>query len=160
MNAKNVIQCTKCRKFIPTNSTFCLHCGAKVEKPEDLLGLLPEKYRNTYGTWQVTTEGDCEGRTTMHLGTFEGHVDKIARSLVGQAMYGLRFTAVAPVTEIPEPKTAREEVHVSFDIDSKTWDMVGEKRTKVMTELFKDRPVTIDDSNYYACFLIRLGEEE
>lgn len=30
-----------------------------------------EDYKNPYGIWIVTTEGDCEGRSTRHLGVSE-----------------------------------------------------------------------------------------
>jgi hypothetical protein len=33
------------------------------------------------GWWDVTTEGDCEGRSTKQLGTHYGHVAEIAFSL-------------------------------------------------------------------------------
>ena len=37
-----------------------------------------EDYKNPYGIWIVTTEGDCEGRSTRHLGVFQGYIDDIA----------------------------------------------------------------------------------
>lgn len=46
---------------------------------------------NPIGTWEVTTENDCEGRTTKTLGVYEGHVVDIARNLGPQAYYGLTF---------------------------------------------------------------------
>lgn len=42
-----------------------------------------------YGVWEVTTEGDCEGRSTMSLGVFEGWIDEVALSLADKAMYNL-----------------------------------------------------------------------
>ena len=53
---------------------------------------------NAYGLWQVTTEGDCEGRSIKDLGINEGFLDEIAFSLAGEACYGLRFSAVYPTT--------------------------------------------------------------
>lgn len=38
-----------------------------------------EDYKNPYGIWIVTTEGDCEGRSTRHLGVFQEYIDDIAR---------------------------------------------------------------------------------
>jgi len=33
---------------------------------------MKEEYKNTYGRWRVTTEGDVEGRSTTDLGTHLG----------------------------------------------------------------------------------------
>ena len=33
-------------------------------------------YDNPYGIWEVTTEGDCEGRTTRRLGVYSGYIDE------------------------------------------------------------------------------------
>ena len=51
-------------------------------------------YTNAYGFWQVSTEGDCEGRTTRVLGTFKGRVDEIAFALAEKSSYKLTFKAV------------------------------------------------------------------
>lgn len=39
-----------------------------------------QEYSN-YGTFKVTTEGDCEGKSVRHLGTFTGYIDEIAFAL-------------------------------------------------------------------------------
>ena len=46
------------------------------------------------GYWEVTTEGDCEGRTTRNLGTYYGWLDEIAFKLASQSYYSLRFSKV------------------------------------------------------------------
>ena len=33
---------------------------------------LAESYKKAYGFWEVTTEGDCEGRSVSRLGIYEG----------------------------------------------------------------------------------------
>ena len=33
-------------------------------------------YDNPFGIWHVTTEGDCEGRSTRDLGIHEGYIDE------------------------------------------------------------------------------------
>ena len=48
-------------------------------------------YNNAYGLWEVTTEGDCEGKSTRKLGVYEGFIDDIAFALVGSCCYSLRF---------------------------------------------------------------------
>lgn len=44
--------------------------------------------------WQVTTEGDCEGRSVKNLGYFVGGVDEIAMHLANQCSYSLRFNKI------------------------------------------------------------------
>ena len=48
-------------------------------------------YTNPYGLWEVTTEGDCEGRSRKGLGVFEGYLDDIAFYLANKAYYTLEF---------------------------------------------------------------------
>jgi hypothetical protein len=110
-----------------------------------------EMYATTYGIWQVTTEGDVEGRTTRQLGSYEGHVDEIALHLAEKAFYGLTFKLQQKINKYIPTRTS---VHVKFDIDSNTWNMDGNTIIRVMKELFADRPVNIEKSNYYASFKI------
>jgi hypothetical protein len=108
-----------------------------------------------YGTWEVTTEGDCEGRTTARLGTHTGFIDEIALTLGAKAYYKLRFKLLAdkPIAD-PKPILV-ESVSVSLFIDSGTWDMSQAERAETMRKVFKDRPVVIEESPYYASFVIR-----
>jgi hypothetical protein len=106
-----------------------------------------------YGRWKVTTEGDCEGRTTTQLGYWEGFVDEIALHLADKSYYGLQFTLVDSQPSKLVPK--RNDVHVQFAIDSGTWDYDPTTRTKKMKTLFSNRPVIIDKSNYFGSFVIR-----
>ena len=46
---------------------------------------------NPIGWWNVSTEGDCEGRSTDQLGTHYGHVAEIAFALRKKSGYSLRF---------------------------------------------------------------------
>ena len=48
--------------------------------------------------WHVTTEGDCEGRTTKDLGFHVGEVAAIASNLSRQSCYRLSFEEVKPMT--------------------------------------------------------------
>ena len=108
-------------------------------------------YLNPYGTWIVTTEGDVEGRTIRHLGTFTGFVDEIALHLADKCSYSLRFQKTETVKEY-KPKA--DSVHISFDIDSGTWDMNPKERMEVMKDMFRSRPVQIKEGRYYASFVI------
>ena len=106
-------------------------------------------YKNTYGRWQVTTEGDCEGRSTVDLGIHLGHVDDIAFYLADKALYGLQFKKLE---DIEEYRAIGKEVHVQFDIESKTWPLTSNELAVQMKEVFIDRPVGVTESNYYGSF--------
>lgn len=41
--------------------------------------------------WNVTTEGDCEGRSIKHLGCYQGHFVDIAFALRKHSFYVLNF---------------------------------------------------------------------
>jgi len=106
-----------------------------------------KKYNNPYGTWDVRTEGDVEGRTINHLGTYTGYIDEIALHLADKCFYSLIFKNVEPVQEY---KPTSDSVNIFLDINSGTWPMVGEQRLKYFEELFKNRNVNVVESNYYA----------
>lgn len=103
-----------------------------------------------YGTWTVTTEGDCEGRSTRNLGTHTGYLDDIAFALADQAYYGLRFDAVDPARLKGRPKTGTK-VQVSLDIKTGSWDMDGKQRVKFFQGILKRRNVHVKEGQYYAC---------
>lgn len=109
---------------------------------------MKEKYKDIYGTWVVTTEGDVEGKSRENLGTFTGYVDEIALHLADKCFYSLTFKKVEPITEYV-PK--RNEVNVQFDIDSGTWDKMD---LAEISDVFKNRPVQIIHSDYFAAFKI------
>ncbi|AMO25932.1 hypothetical protein Blue_109 [Bacillus phage Deep Blue] len=87
-------------------------------KQAELEKLLKEKESLKYplpfdplGVWKVTTEGDCEGRSTRNLGTYEGHVLDIAKQLAGQAYYQLDFRRVTPKKVDSSPVSTKQEVN-------------------------------------------------
>jgi len=108
-------------------------------------------YKSTYGLWEVTTEGDVEGRSTNHLGTHKGHIDEIALHLANQNYYSLTFKLVEAI-ETYEP--TKKEVNVQLDIESGTWDWKGDELVREMKKFFTDRPIHIEDCNYFASFKI------
>lgn len=106
--------------------------------------------------WEVTTEGDCEGRTTKKLGTHTGHIVDIAQRLGGHASYGLRFTRM---TETKLPSKPVKQVNIQLNVDSYTWNEFGEERVKMVREFLNREPSDITkydvvESNYYACSLL------
>lgn len=109
------------------------------------------------GVWNVTTEGDCEGRTTENLGTHKGHIADIARELADQAYYGLYFARVK-TDEIPVPRPSKAvSVTVHLDIASGTWNLDQDKRVAYFKEMMKSRKdVSVAKSTSYASVTLTL----
>lgn len=104
---------------------------------------------NTFGTFVVTTEGDCEGRTTKHLGTYTGFIDEIAFGLADKQYYSLRFRETTK-DELPVDRGAKR-VNISMDAFG-----TGEARHKAAARMFSDRPVQVREcQNYGAITLTR-----
>lgn len=118
-----------------------------------------DRYLNPYGLWKVTTEGDVEGRTIRQLGIHKGYIDEIALALADRCYYSLNFKAVDP-TEKNHLFPTRTKVNVQLDIDSGTWDMHGKTLVEYAKEIFKDRPVVVDECNYYASFTLLAQNEK
>lgn len=111
----------------------------------------------SYGLWHVTTEGDCEGRSTKDLGVHEGHLDDIAFALAGACYYSLRFEPVDPNEwSNHQPRT---EVCVSLGIKSGTWDLKKGERANYFRELLKGRDVTVESSDGYASAKLIRGSD-
>ncbi len=111
------------------------------------------KNLQAYGTWKVTTEGDCEGRTTTHLGEHTGYIDDIAFALAARAYYSLRFSAVEPMVVDGSEKTGTY-VSVSLDIETGSWDMPQARRVAYFKKLLAGRPVHVQEGQYYASVVL------
>lgn len=112
-------------------------------------------YTNPYGIWEVTTEGDCEGRTTRKLGIFEGYVDEIAFALSDKVYYSLRFKKISKIIDnIPICRIPKNEVSISFDIESKTWDIYGDKLVQYFNKVFNRRKVNVKSGNFFASVVL------
>jgi hypothetical protein len=109
------------------------------------------------GWWKVTTEGDCEGRTTRDLGIFYGHIVDIAAGLANKCTeYSLQFEPAS--VDIPEVKERYTDI--SLCIGSGTWDMKPEDRAKWMQEFFAKAETKCEYSeikpSYYAAISIKV----
>ena len=107
-------------------------------------------YTKPYGTWEVSTDGDCEGKSTRELGTHTGYLDDIAFALADKAMYGLNFKKV---NKLNLKKQTRKSVHIQLDIESGTWKNEDD-RLDFARKMLEGRPVVVTPSNYYASFVI------
>jgi hypothetical protein len=60
------------------------------------------------GWWKVSTEGDCEGKSTRDLGLHYGHIGDIALALAGASYYALSFSPASDPRQIDETGNRRE----------------------------------------------------
>lgn len=99
-----------------------------------------KEYTN-YGTFEVTTEGDCEGRSIRNLGTYTGYIDEIAFALADKCYYTLCFKLVEPTSLDLTPK--KDTVKISLGIDSGTWDLNNADAKDYFEDFFANRDVEV-----------------
>jgi hypothetical protein len=121
----------------------------------DIPGYTAISKYNPIGWWRVTTEGDCEGRTTNDLGVFYGHVAEIAFAKRKHGGYSLNFI---PLFDRSPPNTTQVytvtkgvketaiSVHIHFDC--KMTDACKPSPKAVAAWLDADG-ITVGESNYY-----------
>lgn len=110
-----------------------------------------------YGTFKVTTEGDCEGRSTRNLGIYTGYIDEIALALADKCFYSLCFTLVEPMVLDLTPK--KNTVKISLDIDSGIWDLNTTEAMNYFKNFFKDRDVEVTATHGYGACTITSDKE-
>lgn len=105
---------------------------------------------NPYGTWKVTTEGDCEGRSIKKLGTHTGYIDEIAFGLANKCAYSLDFDRVENDHVDLSPKSS--EVNVRIEMHDKG----------TAERYFKNRPCFVKKCTFYKSITLyrEISEEE
>lgn len=111
-----------------------------------------DDYKNPYGTWMVTTEGDCEGRSTRNLGVYVGYIDEIAFALAEKCYYSLKFEKVC--TDVPTPTKVLEKVDITLDINSKTWKLSPHDRVEFFRNMLQNRDVYVSEGSAYASVIL------
>lgn len=112
--------------------------------------------RHPFGIWKVTTEGDCEGRSTKQLGVYLGHLADIALFLASNATYTLSFVKILPTSDRESGNPSMDEVQVRVWTDGFELT-VGE----VQEMIKKGKPY---NKNLHACkgqdfMAVKLGKE-
>lgn len=104
---------------------------------------------NPNGLWEVSTEGDCEGKSIKHLGTYQGSVLDIAKRLRGQEFYQLSFKEVktSPNPVLTEKQCKKSSVHFSVEGLSKE-------------ALAKELKGLVKESNFYGAVKLELSQKE
>lgn len=115
-----------------------------------------KEYKN-YGTFKVTTEGDCEGRSTRDLGIHTGYIDQIAFALADKCFYTLNFTLVEPKSLDLTPK--KDTVKISLDTESGAWEFNSKEAMAYFKDFFSDRDVEVVDTHGYGSCTISTHKE-
>lgn len=115
-----------------------------------------KEYTN-YGTFEVTTEGDCEGRSTRNLGIHTGYIDEIAFALADKCYYTLCFKLVEPTSLDLTPK--KDTVKISLDIDSGAWDLNVADAKDYFEHFFVNRDVEVVGTHGYGSCTISTHKE-
>lgn len=127
-------------------------------------GVIPVSgYESPLGWWGVSTEGDCEDRTTTQLGEYYGHVAEIAFHLANRSSYSLQFK---PIKNKERGKriilqATRKNVWIYLDISSNTWGMSAENRAQYIAK-WLDVSEEVDvkgntaNASYYASVYLTL----
>jgi hypothetical protein len=136
------MRCLDCGKE-SSGPRYCGECGSEV-KPKVSL------YRDPYGVWEVTTEGDDDGRTIKNLGIHCGYVDEIALMLSSACFYSLKFSRVTYTKS-----NVGSSVSVVLDIESGTWDLSKEDRVDWFKKFFAERDVDVEPGDYFASVVVR-----
>jgi hypothetical protein len=110
---------------------------------------------DAFGVWHVTTEGDCEGRSTADLGVHEGYLDQVAFDLAPQAMYTLTFNPPDPVSIRTKIPSLHDHVVVNLGYKFGLDKMTEQARVGFFERMLRDRPVRVEPASFYASATLR-----
>ena len=101
-----------------------------------------------FGVWNVTTHSGGSQTPAKKLGTYEGFLDEIARSLSSKAGYALIFKRVTKAPDYRDDGNARSEVELLFDTAAGLGNtkMSDEQRVASVREFLKGRPVLVENA--------------
>lgn len=149
------MKCRKCNNELQSAWSVCPFCGERIMNTD---------YSSPVGVWRVTTEGDCEGRTTTRLGDHEGHIIDIARHLAKSAYYSLRFEKILSMPKQNLAASPASSVSISLSINSGTWDMKRDERVKFFKKMMevdtdpRGLQFEILPGQYYASVIVKFKD--
>lgn len=119
-----------------------------------------KKY-NIYGSFEVRTYTDSEGRSTRSLGYYTGYIDDIAFALADKCCGSLNFISIEPEYIKSKPISSKTQVQIELPINSGIWELDTDDQAKYFKALFKDREVNVVDVHGYgSCTISRISEIE
>lgn len=122
-----------------------------------------QQTHQAYGVWEVTTEGDCEGRTVRHLGTHTGYLDEIAFKLAPrQAYYALSFRRVSPSEQLENMPIVQTTVNVCLEeppFSSVPGPAQADQRAKAFEKIMRGRDVEVKPCSIYGAVTLLAGKD-
>jgi hypothetical protein len=97
-------------------------------------------FKSPVGLWDVSTEGDCEGKSVTDLGTHRGHIVDIALLLSPFSFYELKFEPARQTSAKKQTLPPRETVGIALGISSGTWDLKGADRVRSLESFLNSQP--------------------
>ncbi|MFB5758977.1 hypothetical protein [Paenibacillus medicaginis] len=126
----------------------------EVEEKAAMLQKLETEHFNIYGIWEITTEGDVEGRSTKKLGTYKGSLFDAVKKYGDQGCYSLTCTRIGHYT--PTNFSIERKVHFRvYDKAIKMHDYV-DTASKLKDSIPDGHHLT--ESNYFGCVALRWKE--
>lgn len=105
------------------------------------------------GTWMITTEGDCEGKTTRNITTVSGHFAEVALAYAGYAEY--KLTLETPKKSHLLKTKPKMQVSVGPGISSGLWDYSNEIIAEILQKWVGDDYIVKPDRYYKSVKIIR-----
>lgn len=98
--------------------------------------------------WKVTTEGDCEGRSTRNLGVYRGNPVNIAFLLADKVAYTLQFEEIV-IQDVPKFDPHGQQVSMNFSVSSQYYfgKSTESQRRAFFEDLIGVKPVKITNAN-------------
>lgn len=121
----------------------------EVERRQQLAKEKPFLVDSPVDTWKVTTEGDCEGRSTCDLGIHTGHIADIALKLGGFAMYQLSFEPVRPDRKVGKSPVTEVFICVDGIVNGGVTDRSAPIKYAALMESFLGAGYTVKPGQYY-----------
>ncbi|MDY8021160.1 hypothetical protein [Paenibacillus polymyxa] len=127
----------------------------EVEEKAALLKAMESEHYDVNGIWKFSTEGDCEGRSTKQLGTYEGNLFDGIRLYNRSSYYSLtceRVGYLSPTNKSPAKKKAHFQVRDSA--------IRKDNNQEIIKHLLPSVPdgCALSKSNYYGCIALEWEE--
>lgn len=110
------------------------------------------KVSSPVGTWKITTEGDCEGRTTQQLGTHSGELAEVLLGLGKSALYSLW---VHPIEDMPAVPVKAPSANFYYgDLVNSGFDDRVEKAVQEFQKFFGPNYI-VEPGQWYKSLVIK-----
>lgn len=138
------LRCYNCwKREIPMKEEA--NCNAKYNIP------------SRYGYWQVSTEGDEEGKSIRNLGVFHGNIDEIAFALADRVMWSLSFKPIDP-DNIPISKEYKTKIDIYLDLQGVSYSD-SKTREHIIRAMLAETNIEVKNSGSYGKVLLIRPED-